>query len=96
MILYRYLLATLDRDRIRPQDIKIVMASVSSNPEGQLLAWRHLKAHWKDLQTLFGNGTFTMGSLISSVTSHFSTEYDYNEVSSKMHNYNYYLSYHII
>ncbi|XP_024220191.2 endoplasmic reticulum aminopeptidase 1 isoform X1 [Halyomorpha halys] len=84
-VLQRYLLATLDRDRIRPQDIKIVMASVSSNPEGQLLAWRHLKAHWKGLQTLFGNGTFTMGSLISSVTSHFSTQYDYNEVFDFFH-----------
>ncbi|XP_024085404.1 endoplasmic reticulum aminopeptidase 1-like isoform X2 [Cimex lectularius] len=79
-ILQRYLLSTLDRDKIRPQDIKVVVSAVSSNPEGGLLAWRHLKAHWRDLQTLFGNGTFTMGSLISAVTPHFSTEYDYKEV----------------
>ncbi|KAF6199081.1 hypothetical protein GE061_007106, partial [Apolygus lucorum] len=81
-ILQRYLLATLDRDKIRPQDIKTVMSTVASNPEGgSLLAWRHLKAHWLGLQGLFGNGTFTMGSLISATTSHFSTDYDYKEVS---------------
>lgn len=65
---------------MRPQDVKIVIATVASNPEGRLLAWRHLKAHWNTLQGFFGNGTFTMGSLISAGTSHFATEYDYQEV----------------
>ncbi|XP_073998601.1 endoplasmic reticulum aminopeptidase 1-like isoform X3 [Rhodnius prolixus] len=85
-ILQRYLLATLDREKIRPQDIKVVMATVASNPEGSLLSWRHLKAHWRGLQALFGNGTFTVGSLISAVTSHFSTPYDYKEVDAFFHN----------
>ncbi|XP_046689288.1 LOW QUALITY PROTEIN: endoplasmic reticulum aminopeptidase 2-like [Homalodisca vitripennis] len=80
-ILQRYLLATLDRDKVRPQDVKIVIATVASNPEGRLLAWRHLKAHWTTLQGLFGNATFTMGSLISTVTSHFSSQFDYKEVA---------------
>ncbi|XP_039283006.1 LOW QUALITY PROTEIN: glutamyl aminopeptidase [Nilaparvata lugens] len=80
-ILQRYLLATLDRDLVRPQDVKTVIANVASNPEGRLLAWRHLRAHWSTLQGLFGNGTFTMGSLISAVTSHFAADYDYKEVS---------------
>lgn len=76
----RYLLATLDRDKIKPQDIKVVLATVASNPEGRLMAWRHLKAHWGSLQALFGNGTYSLGGIISAVTSHFSTDYDYREV----------------
>ncbi|KAL1122590.1 hypothetical protein AAG570_002920 [Ranatra chinensis] len=85
-ILQRYLLATLDRERIRPQDIKILMAAVASNQEGgRLLAWRHLKAHWHTLLSLFGNGTLTMGSIIATVTSHFATEYDYKEVEEFFH-----------
>ncbi|XP_023702695.1 endoplasmic reticulum aminopeptidase 1 isoform X2 [Cryptotermes secundus] len=79
-ILQRYLLTTLDRNLVKPQDIKVVLAGVAVNPEGQLLAWRHLKAHWHYLQSMFGNSTYTMGTFISAVTSHFTTEYDYQEV----------------
>ncbi|XP_021919323.1 endoplasmic reticulum aminopeptidase 1-like isoform X2 [Zootermopsis nevadensis] len=80
-ILQRYLLTTLDRNLVKPQDVKVVLAGVAVNPEGQLLAWRHLKAHWNYLQSMFGNSTYTMGTFISAVTSHFTTEYDYQEVS---------------
>lgn len=75
------MLTTLDREKIRPQDIKAVMAAVAANPEGRLLAWRHLKAHWNPLQNIFGNGTLTMGCIISAVTSHFATQYDHDEVN---------------
>lgn len=77
---FRYLKATLDRNLVKPQDLKVALAVVASNPEGQLLAWRHLKAHWHYMQSMFGNGTFTMGGMISAVTSHFSTDYDHLEV----------------
>lgn len=77
---FRYLKATLNRNLVKPQDLKIVLGVVASNPEGQLLAWHHLKAHWQYMQTEFGNGTFTLGSMISAVASDFATEYDHQEV----------------
>lgn len=80
-LIYRYLLKTLDRDTVKPQDVKIVLAVVAANPEGRLLAWRHLKAYWPTMQSLFGNALFMMGSLITAVTAHLSTPYDYYEVS---------------
>ncbi|XP_014219724.1 glutamyl aminopeptidase [Copidosoma floridanum] len=79
-LLQRYLLQTLDRNLVRPQDVEAVIAAVAKNPEGKLLAWRHLKAHWPHIQGLFGNGSLTMGGLIQVVTSGFFTEYDYREV----------------
>lgn len=81
-LLQRYLLETLDRDMVKPQDVKIVLAVVAANPEGRLLAWRHLKAYWPTMHSLFGNATFMMGSLISAVTAHLSTPYDFYEVST--------------
>ncbi|XP_031336695.1 endoplasmic reticulum aminopeptidase 1-like isoform X2 [Photinus pyralis] len=81
-LLQRYLLETLHPNRIKPQDVKIVLTVVAANPEGRLLAWRHLKAYWPNMQSLFGNATFMMGSLISAVTAHLSTPYDYYEVST--------------
>lgn len=83
----RYLLSTLNRDMIKPQDVKTVLGVVAANPDGQLLAWRHLKARWITLQSLFGNGTFTMGGLITAVTSHFASEYDYREVRTCLKNF---------
>lgn len=82
-LLQRYLLRSLDRDMVRSQDVETVIASVATNPEGQFLAWRHLKAYWPQIHVLFGNGSLTMGSLISVVISDFFTEYDYHEVSKK-------------
>lgn len=78
--IFRYLLETLHPNQIKPQDVKIVLAVVAANPEGRLLAWRHLKAYWPTMQALFGNATFMMGNLISAVTAHLSTPYDYYEV----------------
>jgi len=70
----------LDRDQIRPQDVRTVLAVVAANPAGRLLAWRHLRAHWAGLESMFGEGSFTMGSLITAVVAHFSSEFDYEEV----------------
>lgn len=85
--LFRYLSTTMDSTKVKAQDVKMVLGVVASQgSQGQLLAWRHLKANWNNLQTLFGNGTFTMGGLITAVTSHFSTEYDYKEVSDFFRN----------
>ena len=80
-LLQRYLLRSLDRDMVRSQDVETVIASVATNSEGQFLAWRHLKAYWPQIHVLFGNGSLTMGGLISVVVSDFFTEYDYHEVS---------------
>lgn len=66
---------------VKPKDVKTVLAVVASNPEGRLLAWRHLKAYWPTMQSLFVNTSFMMGSLITAVTAHLSTPYDYYEVS---------------
>lgn len=84
-ILIQYLGASLDRERIRPQDVRTVLSVVASNPYGRLLAWRHLRAHWDFLQNLFGHGSMTMSNLISSVVAHFATDFDYNEVYSFFH-----------
>ena len=80
-LLQRYLLQTLDRNQVRPQDVETVIAAVAKNSEGKFLAWRHLKAHWSHIQGIFGNGSMTMGNLINVVTSDFFTEYDYHEVN---------------
>lgn len=80
-LLQRYLLKTLDKNSVKSQDVETVISSIARNSEGQYLAWRHLKAHWPQLHSLFGNGSLTIGTLIDTVIPDFFTEYDYHEVT---------------
>ena len=73
---------TLNQSLIRGQDVHTVLHSVSSNPSGSLLAWRHLQRHWDTIWSSFHSGSFTMGSIIKSVVGHFSTQFDYAQVIS--------------
>lgn len=79
-LLQRYLLLSLNQDLIRAQDIGTVVWSVASNENGRHLAWRHIKAYWPNMQSLFGNVSIAMNSLITDVVPYFNTEYDYREV----------------
>ncbi|CAG9828443.1 unnamed protein product [Diabrotica balteata] len=78
----KYLIETLDTNLVKPEDVKLVLEVVAANPEGRLLAWRHLKAYWPTMHSLYGNSTMLMGNLISAVTAHLSTPYDFYEVST--------------
>jgi hypothetical protein len=80
-VLQRYLGASLERDMIRPQDVTSVLSGVAHNHAGSQLAWRHLRMNWDFLVSQFGAGSFIMGSLIDATTSHFSSEFDYQEVN---------------
>merc|ERR1711874_435378 len=75
-----YLRMTLNKTQVRSQDVSAVLGSVANNPTGTLLAWRHLQRHWETIWAMFSTGSFTMGNIIKSVTGHFSTQFDYNQV----------------
>nr|XP_040569452.1 endoplasmic reticulum aminopeptidase 1-like isoform X3 [Lepeophtheirus salmonis] len=79
-ILQRYLDATLDRTRIRLQDVRKILGSVAHNPTGSHLVWRHFQFHFPQFQKMFRKGSFPMVGIIESTISHFSTEFDYNSV----------------
>ena len=79
-ILQQYLDMTLDQTRIRSQDVRTVIASIAKNPAGAQLTWRFIQMHWDELLEKYGEGSFTMGSIIESVIGHFSNEFDYESV----------------
>jgi hypothetical protein len=43
----RYLDATLDSNRIRPQDVRTIVSEIAGNPAGFVVAWRHFQMHWE-------------------------------------------------
>jgi len=58
-LVLRYLDASLDPNRIRPQDVRTIVAEVASNPAGFVVAWRHFQMHWEQyLVKIIHSGTF--------------------------------------
>ena len=74
---FRFLHSAIKTDKIRSQDVRSVFAGVSANPAGFQMAWRQLQMFWPTLVSKFGEGSFTIGSIIQTTISHFSTDFDY-------------------
>ena len=81
-LLSRLLNFSLDRDKIKPQDTVQVITDVARNPDGRLLSWRFVRENWPKILSMFGEGSFSMDSIISGVTYHFSKQFDYDEVNA--------------
>ena len=81
-LLQRLLNYSLERDKIKPQDTVQVLTDVARNPDGRLIVWRFVRTNWARILTTFGQGSFSMDSIISGITFHFSNEFDYHEVQS--------------
>jgi len=71
----------LDRDKIKPQDTVQVITDVARNPAGRLLVWRFVRANWDKVLNLFGGGSFSIDSIVSETSWHFSREFDHHEVA---------------
>ena len=69
--------SAINTDEIRSQDVRSIFSGVSANPAGSQLAWRQLQMYWPALVSKFGEGSFTIGSIIQTTIAHFSTEFDY-------------------
>ncbi|MPC62700.1 Endoplasmic reticulum aminopeptidase 2 [Portunus trituberculatus] len=62
-------------------DVLTVLQEVSKNPSGRFPAWRMVRQHWAQISRQFGQGSFTIGSIIKAVTSTFTSAFDLGEVS---------------
>ncbi|XP_030049270.1 LOW QUALITY PROTEIN: leucyl-cystinyl aminopeptidase [Microcaecilia unicolor] len=66
--------AALQGDEVRTQDLPQVIATVSQSLAGNLLAWDFVKENWGRLIQKFRAGTFSIQHIVSSSTSHFSSQ----------------------
>ena len=78
--------SAINTDEIRSQDVRSIFSGVSSNPAGAQLAWRQLQMYWPALVSKFGEGSFTIGSIIQTTIAHFSTDFDYKGNAYKKNN----------
>ncbi|XP_059809077.1 aminopeptidase N-like isoform X2 [Hypanus sabinus] len=79
-LLNRYLLYSLDPNKIRKQDATSTISAIARNVVGQSLTWDFIRANWKTIFQQYGGGSFSFSRLISSVTERFSTEFELKQL----------------
>ena len=79
-LLAKYLNSSLDKNQIKTQDTVHVITVVSHNPIGRDMVWRFVRENWHQIIKLFGEGSFSMDSIITETVWHFSTRFELKEV----------------
>ncbi|XP_071955339.1 aminopeptidase N-like [Antedon mediterranea] len=83
-ILNTYLNYCLDPDKIKSQDVTSVVSSVAGNTIGSSLAWDFFQANWDFFRKTYGDNVFNLASMVTSVTTHFNTDFELNELEEFM------------
>lgn len=81
-LLSQFLNYSLDRSKIKPQDTVTVISYVSRNSLGRTLVWKFIRENWPTILSLFGQGSFSMDSIISETTWYFSSQFEYEEAKN--------------
>ena len=63
-------------DRVRAQDVYVVLLSCASNHVGREATWKYCQDKWDVLYEQFASGSFLMGRIVPTCTSRFVTEED--------------------
>ncbi|NWR78066.1 ERAP1 aminopeptidase, partial [Centropus unirufus] len=63
----------LHGNTVRTQNLPLIIAYVARTPPGRRLAWRFLKENWEKLVEKFELGSNSIASIVSGVTSQYST-----------------------
>ncbi|NWH74544.1 ERAP1 aminopeptidase, partial [Piaya cayana] len=64
---------SLHGDTIKTQDLPLIIVSVAKTPHGHRLAWMFLKENWEKLVEKFELGSNALASIVTGVTSQYST-----------------------
>eukprot|EP00124_Ichthyophonus_hoferi_P001800 Ihof_evm13s104 gene=Ihof_evmTU13s104 len=68
-------------DKVRSQDVFLVMESCGSNPKGREITWSYLQSEWPQFVQKFGSGAFLLGRIVASCTDGFVTNEKAEEVN---------------
>lgn len=79
-LLSAYLSSSLNKSLVRTQDTPFVIQNVARNPIGREMAWKFAKTNWARIIAIFGQGSFSLDTIISETTWHFFTQEEYQEV----------------
>ncbi|KAL5019806.1 hypothetical protein ScPMuIL_002698 [Solemya velum] len=86
-LLWRYADWVFDGDRIKTQDVRLVIGYFAESPLGRMIAFHFLMTRWNKLNERFGGDTFLLREIIGEVTSHVNTEFELNQLETLFEEY---------
>ncbi|XP_052786340.1 glutamyl aminopeptidase-like [Mya arenaria] len=79
-LLWRYANWIFDGNKIKLQDVRLVMNYFSNTPLGRMIALHFLMNRWDDLNDKFGEDTFIIREMIGQVTQYVNTEFELRQL----------------
>lgn len=81
-LLWRYANWIFDPDRIRMQDVRMVISFLSKRPLGRMISLHLLMTKWDKLNEQFGFDNFLLREMIGEVTQFVNSEFEYKQLST--------------
>ncbi|XP_078493564.1 aminopeptidase N isoform X1 [Ciona intestinalis] len=82
-VIRRFLDYILDENGfVRKQDASSVLQDLCYNEYSRDITWDYIRQRWDYIYNVYGTGFFSFSGIISSCTSHFSTEFELQELES--------------
>jgi len=79
-LISRLLQYTLDTEYVRKQDADRIYENLCYNEYARDLTWDFLRQNWDYIYEVYGTGFFSFSGIIDSCTSHFSTQFELDEL----------------
>lgn len=81
-LLWRYANWIFDSNKIKMQDVRLVVSYFAKSPLGRMIALHLLMNKWDKLNEQFGQDTFLLRETISEVTQFVNTEFELNQLAT--------------
>lgn len=75
-----FLRDSLNKEKIRTQDVDTIIRGVANNKAGHMFSWHFVQQNWDTLYQRYGEQSFMFGNIIKGVVEPFNTQYDYENV----------------
>ncbi|KAL3884568.1 hypothetical protein ACJMK2_024701 [Sinanodonta woodiana] len=81
-LLWRYADWLFDSNKIKRQDVRLVMSYFSQTPLGRMIALHFLMNRWDELNKQFGRDTFLLREVIAEVTQFVNSEFELKQLET--------------
>nr|KAG5685327.1 hypothetical protein BaRGS_018258 [Batillaria attramentaria] len=81
-LLWRYIQWIFDSDKIKMQDVRVVISYFTKTPLARMVSLQFLMSRWDEMNRRFGEDAFVMREVIQEVTTYVNTEFQLHQVFS--------------
>nr|KAG5689090.1 hypothetical protein BaRGS_034747 [Batillaria attramentaria] len=84
-LLWRYIQWIFDSDKIKMQDVRVVISYFTKTPLARMVSLQFLMSRWDEMNRRFGEDAFVMREVIQEVTTYVNTEFQLHQLERLFH-----------